>query len=181
MMHRTAPLLLALSALALGGSACDLETLPTTSNYASRNAARASVTMAADTPLSRDDVRDVEIIIDTLALHRPIDDRWVLLSGDEARVSLLSTPRSNTFEDVPVHVQTYDRIAFGVGEVRVATDDGWHTATVTDEEIELDGDYTVEGNVAVQLAFDVRAGLSGDASNGFVFEPLVAAEVRSEG
>ncbi len=177
MTDRTAPTLLALVLFGAGG--CDIEVYPTTSTYDSRTSARASVAMEADHPLQRDDVQEVEVTVDTLALHRPADDRWVLLSGDQARVSLLATPRSATFSDVPVHVQEYDRIAFGIGEVRVAAGGSWHQAQVSVEEVEIEGEFVVEGDVVVQLAFDVGAGLQGTAASGFTFEPLVAADVLS--
>ena len=169
---------LACAAMLLGGlTGCDLSVYPTTSEYVAQEAARAVVDVEADSmPVMA--VLDVELTLDTVALHRPYDDRWVLLSGDEATTPLVAEPRNRSLADVPMRMQAYDRIAFGITRVRVATEAGWHEATLTTDEIELEGDFAIDTDVVVALRFDLQAGLHGDASAGFTFEPLVAASIE---
>jgi|GEM_PF-2546946 len=161
-----------------GLPACDLAVYPTTSQYVAQEAARATVDLDAESMPSAAEVVDVEVTLDTVALHRPYDDRWVLLSGDEATTTLVAEPRNRTLADVPMRMQDYDRIAFGITRVRVATEDGWHEAELTVDEVELDGDFVVDGHVTVALRFDLLSGLGGDARSGFTFEPLVDASIQ---
>ncbi len=165
--------------LALGGlGGCDVAVYPTTSEYAAQEAARAAVDVDAESMPAGAEVVDVEVTLDTVALHRPHDGRWVLLSGDETTTTLVAEPRNRTLADVPMRMQAYDQIAFGITRVRVATEDGWHEATLITDEVELDGAFVVDGDVTVALGFDLQAGLRGDARGGFTFEPLVTASVQ---
>ena len=156
---------------------CDLSVYPTTSAYVAQEAARAAVDVGADS-MPAAAVIDVELTLDTIALHRPFDDRWVLLSGDEATTTLVAEPRDRRWADVPMRMQTYDGVAFGITQVRIATDDGWHEATLTADEVEIEGDFAIDTDVVVSLRFDLQAGLHGDATSGFTFEPLVTATIE---
>lgn len=166
----------------LGGLAatagCDLSVYPTTSDYSAQQEARASVDLDVESMPADSTVVDVEVTLDTVALHRAHDDRWVLLSGDETTTTLIAEPRERTLADVPMRMQAYDQLSFGITAVRVATADGWHEATLTTDVVELDGEYLVDTDVTVALSFDLSAGLRGDARSGFTFEPLVAAELQ---
>lgn len=164
--------------LFLGGlTACDIAVYPTTSDYDAQQAARASIDLDVDAMPNDSAVLDVEVTLDTVALHRAEDGRWALLSGEETTTTLVAEPRDRTLADVPMRMQAYDRLSFGITRVRVATADGWHEATLANDEVELDGDFTVDTDVTVALSFDLQAGLHGDAQGGFSFEPLVAATV----
>jgi hypothetical protein len=165
-------------ALLLLGAGCDLAVYPETSEYAAEEAARASVDLDAESMPATADVVDVEVTVDTVAIHRAFDDRWILLSGEEVTTTLVAEPRNGRVADVPMRMQTYDRISFGITHVRVATDEGWHEAALTVDEVELEGDFTVDTDVTVALAFDLLSGLDGDARRGFTFEPIVTADIR---
>ncbi len=167
----------ALSLALLLGAGCDLAVYPPTSDYAAQEAARAAVDLDAASMPAGPDVVDVEVTVDTVAIHRAYDDRWILLSGDEVTTTLVAEPRNGTVADVPMRMQTYDRISFGITEVRVATEDGWHAAVLSIDEVELEGDFVVDTDVTVALTFDLLAGLGGDARAGFTFEPLVSADI----
>ncbi|MEM6295955.1 MAG: hypothetical protein AAGA54_32080 [Myxococcota bacterium] len=166
----------ALLCLTFGAAACDVALYPTTSNYAGRQAARASVDLDADAPPMAE-VLDVELTLDTVSLHSPIDDRWVLLSGEADAVPLLTEPRSAALREVPMQAEVYDQLTFGISRVRVATQDGWVTATPIIDEVVLDGDFPVDTDVTVRLAFDLQAGLRGSPATGFTFEPLVSVSI----
>ncbi len=157
---------------------CDLAVYPTTSDYVAQEAARASVDLGVEAMPRDADVVEVELTVDSVALHRAHDDRWVLLSGDETPVTLIAEPRSGAIADVPMRMQSYDRISFGLTRVRVATADGWHEASFDADEIDVEGDFVVDTDVTVALAFDLDAGLSGNPRSGFTFEPLVAASIE---
>ncbi len=166
----------ALFCLTLGATACDVALYPTTSNYAGRQAARASVDLDADAPPMAE-VLDVELTLDTLSLHSPVDDRWVLLSGEADAVPLLAEPRSAALREVPMQAELYDQLTFGITRVRVATHNGWMDATPIVDEVVLDGAFAVDADVTVRLAFDLQAGLRGSPSAGFTFEPLVSVSI----
>ncbi len=177
-MNASTPLCSALLLGSLLTAGCDLAVYPTTSDYAAQEAARAAVDLGAESMPQDSDVVEVELTVDTIALHRAYDDRWVLLSGDETPMTLIAEPRSGAIRDVPMRMQEYDRISFGLTRVRVATADGWHEATFESDEIEVEGEFLVETDVTVALSFDLGAGLSGSAASGFAFEPLVAVSIE---
>ncbi len=154
---------------------CDLSVYPTTSEYDAQEAARASVDLEAASMPDASEVLDVELTLDTVAMHRSYEDRWVMLSGEEATTTLVAEPRSEPIADVPMRMQAYDQLSFGITRVRVATDDGWHDAEVLLEEVSVDGDFIVDTDVTIALSFDLQAGLRGNAQSGYTFEPLVEA------
>lgn len=167
--------------LLLGGliaaAGCDLSVYPTTSQYDAQEAARASVDLDAASMPNASEVLDVELTVDTVAMHRLYEDRWVLLSGEEATTTLVAEPRSDAIADVPMRMQAYDQLSFGITRVRVATADGWQDAELLAEEVLVDGDFIVDTDVTIALTFDLQAGLRGNAQTGYIFEPLVAATV----
>lgn len=175
--HTVARISGALSLALLLGAGCDVAVYPTTSDYIAQDAARAAVDLDAASMPAAEDVVDVEVTVDTVAIHRAYDDRWVLLSGDEVTTTLVAEPRDGTVADVPMRMQTYDRISFGITEVRVATEDGWHEATLWADEVELEGDFVVDTDITVALTFDLLSGLDGDADGGFTFDPQVRADI----
>ncbi|MCR9166160.1 MAG: hypothetical protein ACE37F_10475 [Nannocystaceae bacterium] len=166
-----------LSLALLLGAGCDLAVYPTTAEYVAQEAARASVDLDAASMPAAADVVDVEVTVDTVAMHRAFDDRWILLAGDEVTTTLVAEPRNATVADVPMRMQAYDKISLGITQVRVATEDGWHEATLARDEVELDGEFLVDTDITLALTFDLLSGLEGDARAGFVFEPLVTADI----
>ena len=114
---------LLLGALA-AAAGCDLSVYPETATYNAQEAARASVDLEAASMPQGSDVLDVELTLDTGAIHRLYDDRWVMLSGDEATTTLFAEPPSDPIADVPMRMQAYDQLSFGITRVRVATAEG---------------------------------------------------------
>jgi len=173
---------IARAAVLFGGlTGCDLVVVPETSEYVGQPAARASLDVRADSMPSASDVRGVELTLDTVALHRPNDDRWVLLAGDEATASFAraaSGAQEQELSDVPMRMQIYDGIAFGITSVRVETDEGWQQAQVPIDEVELSGAFVVDRDVRFELAFDLATAVEGDTSAGFVFDPRVTASLE---
>lgn len=169
--------LLATGLVAIAG--CDLSVYPTTSEYTAQESARASLDLEAESMPNAAEVLDVELTLDTVALHRQFEERWVLLSGDEATTTLVAEPRSEAFADVPMRMQAYDQLSFGITRVRVATDTGWQEAELVLDEVLVDGDFIVDTDVTIAVAFDLQAGLRGDAHNGYTFEPLVEAAFQA--
>lgn len=179
-MNALKPMCTVLLAAGLAASTgCDLSVYPTTSDYDAQESARASVDLDAASMPDAAEVVDVELTLDTVALHRPLEDRWVLLSGDEATTTLVAEPRSGAIADVPMRMQAYDRLSFGITRVRVATEGGWQDAELVLDEVVVDGDFIVDTDVTIALTFDLQAGLRGNAQSGYTFEPLVQAAVQA--
>ncbi|MGH1346896.1 MAG: hypothetical protein ACRBN8_35335 [Nannocystales bacterium] len=179
-MNASKPMCTVLFASSLVAAAgCDLSVYPTTSEYDAQEAARASLDLDAASMPNASEVVDVELTLDTVAMHRLYEDRWVLLSGDEATTTLVAEPRSDAIPDVPMRMQAYDQLSFGITRVRVATAEGWRDADLLVDEVTVDGDFIVDTDVTIALTFDLQAGLQGNANAGYTFEPLVEAAVQA--
>ncbi len=161
----------------LAAAGCDVSVYPATAHYNAQEAARASVELDAASMPDAGEVLGVELTLDTVALHRPYEDRWVLLSGDTSTTSLGTEPRADAISDVPIRMQAYDQLSFGIVGVRVSTAQGWQDAELLAEEVSVDGEFIVDTDVRIALTFDLQAGLRGDPQTGYTFEPLVAASI----
>jgi hypothetical protein len=174
----TARALVLVSTLATLG--CDLALFPEQAHYTGADSARASVDLSALAMSDRDDIESVVVEVSDLVLHRPSDDAWVVLGPEAIQVDLVASPRSPAVDGIPVRHFEYDTIAFGLGPVHIGADGESFDARSIETEVELTGDFRVDGDVIVQLRFDLDASIVGDADSGFAFYPVVEAELLGE-
>ena len=171
----TARTLVLASSLAVLG--CDLALFPEQAEFTGADSARASVNLSGLAMSDRDDVQSVVVEVSDLVLHRPADDAWVMLGPDAVEVDLVATPRAPAIDGIPVRTFDYDAIAFGLTAVRIGSDGRSFDAALPQAEVELAGDFPVDGDVIVQLRFDLDASIVGDVTSGFAFDPVVEARL----
>lgn len=169
-----------LACLALVGLAgCDFALFPETAQYDDAEVARAAVSFGADGMSSTMD--NVKVEVTDVLLHRPEDDAWLLLGDNATVVNLAHPERGVTYKNVPLALTEYDQVTILIGDVEVQEDGEWTYADVPEQEVEIRGDFAVEGDVVVDLRFDVQASLRRDPRAGWIFEPAVSVSLlRSE-
>ncbi len=168
--------LLVATTLALG---CDLALFPEQAQYTGADSARASVDLSAKTMTDRDDVQSVVVEVSDIVLHRPADDAWVMLGPEAVEVDLFASPRTPAIDGIPLRAVEYDAIAFVLTGVRIGSDGRSFEAAMADGEVELTGDFSLDGDAIVQLRFDLDASIVGDAESGLAFDPVVEARLVS--
>lgn len=156
---------------------CDLALLPETADWVGRPTAVAEVAIGAMDPSPPAGVDAVEIEVVDVRLHRPNDDAWLLLGSETAVVDLVQPAMNVAFPEVPLGLEHYDALAVVIGDVRVSGAGGDAEVVVVENALEIDGLWSIEHDVRIELRFDV-AGSLWRADGQWHFAPAADVGVR---
>lgn len=155
-------------------TACDFATYPGVATYDGSGAASLDVVVRANT-MPSDAVQAVELTLTEVALHRTFDDTWVIVGPERLTVEFEQPTTRMAIDAAPIDRETYDTLQLTLGRVRIAQDDVWRVATVTDTEIDLALTLEPTSGSAVEVIMNLDESLRHDPEKGWTFIP--AAEL----
>jgi hypothetical protein len=163
-------------------TACDeVALLPDTAQDAGVDPAYLSVVLSSDTEGVSADIAAVEVEVVEVLVHRPADDRWILVSPEPVAVDVMQAHGTFTYEGIPLMPGMYDAVHIVLGSVRVAHGGYWHPAEVTDDEIVQWFEWELDHDATLEVSFDLAAALGGSPDDGWTFEPAVQATLDGQG
>jgi len=157
-------------------TACDLALLPEFATYEGEEPVIMDVEIHA-IAMPDSNVQTVEIELGDVLLHHAEDDKWVIAGPESLTVEFGNVDSELVLEDMPLDDANYDLVYVEVLGVRVEAENGWRPASVVVDHLELDLELGEASAFVMEIGFDLSASLSGNARDGWSFDPALTLEV----
>jgi len=178
-LNQPMPRRLTLLCVLLSVSACgDLVLLPEPGRFDGTDEARVDVLLDA-TAMPEAPVEAVELQLGDVLVRRAADQAWVVLSRDQASLEVTEEVSELVAEGAPIDRSPYDLVRVTFTSVRVAVDGTWSDAAIESDLVEIDAELDFSSDRVLVLHVDVDSSLSGSATAGWEFVPVVAVDVDS--